>query len=347
MHIAPIVAKHPSGEDIYLFTLRNTSGMEICVSNYGGIVTSWKWPMQRGVFYELLLGFDKLEDYFNPVYLQHYPWMGAAIGRYANRIKNARFTIEGTEFVLPANNFTEHLHGGDNGFDKTIWNIVRVDEQEVVLSHTSPAGHGGYPGKLDVLLTFSVSDNGFGYRFTATSDAATPVNLTHHGYFNLDNGAGTISEHEIRIPADYVLAQGENFVPGGDLIPVSGTPYDFRQWRKINVNSAMPNGFDQSFVVKEKGKSERPLLAAEARSLVSGITLRVFSTEPVVHFYTGSYIPVVRGHHGVEYGPFSGFCLETQIHPNAVNVPSFPTTILHPGETYVQETFYEVVAGEK
>ncbi len=344
MHIAPIRTKHPSGEDIYLFTLRNENGMEICISNYGAIVSSWKWPHVSGRLYELLLGFDSMDDYFNPAYLENYPWMGAAIGRYANRIKNGQFTIGEKTYQLPLNNFNDHLHGGDAGFDKVIWQVLSHNNHELVLSFTSADGTNGYPGNLEVQLAFTLREDGFGYRFTATTDRATPVNLTHHGYFNLNDGKGPINDHEIRIPAAYYLAQGENFVPDGTMAPVAASRFDFRSWQQIAANENTGEGYDQSFVVSDKKEDQKISLVAEARSAASGLHLQVFSNEPVVHFYTGRWIPVVQGHHGIQYGPFSGFCLETQVHPNAINNPSFPDTLLHPGETYLQETFYKITS---
>jgi aldose 1-epimerase len=335
---------HSTGEDIYLFALRNKD-TEVLISNYGAIINSFKIKQTDGSINDIVLGFDSMEEYLSPAYLAAYPWFGAAVGRYANRIKNSSFTIDGKKYPLFPNNEKDHLHGGKEGFDKKVWELVSFDESPhpaLVLKHTSPGGDEGYPGKLVTTIRYELNNerNELSYEFNATTDQLTPVNLTHHGYFNLDTNKKTIGDHIVRIYASQVLEQGENFVATGNYIPVAGTSYDFTEAKKINRDWNPEDGYDQSYITAKKDKTIS--LVAEAWSEQSKLHLEVWSTEPVVHFYTGKWIPKVKGKQGVQYGPYSAFCMETQVHPNAVNVPHFPTTLLKPGETYYQKTVYIV-----
>lgn len=332
---------HHSGEDIYLFALHNSRGTQVMVSNYGAIITSFKVKQDDGSQNDIVHGFDKIEDYLAPDYLRHYPWFGAAIGRYGNRIKNAMFHLDDKTYLLSKNNGNDQLHGGIEGFDKKVWTLVSYDAAAVELTYTSAAGEEGYPGNLRVNVRFELSEQDeLSYTYTATTDQPTIVNLTHHGYFNLDNGRGTIGDHEVKINALAILEQDSNFVTTGNYIAVKGTPYDFTRWKKISKEWNPNDGYDQSYVVNKTNNDL--LLVAEARSKKSNLALQVWSTEPVVHFYTGKWIPNVKGKDGQAYGPYSAFCLETQVHPNAINIPHFPNTVLRPGEQYYQKTVYKV-----
>jgi aldose 1-epimerase len=268
--------------------------------------------------------------------------MGAAIGRYANRIKNASFTIEDKEFPVSKNWGADQLHGGFEGFDKKVWDIVSFDQQCNILQlkYNSLDGEEGYPGNLEVNICFELNDdNDLIYEYTATCDQPTAVNLTHHGYFNLNNGEGTIDDHEIKIYSDKILEQDKNLVVNGNYISVENTKYDFREFRKIGEK--LNGGYDQSFVVDKK--EHQLSVVAEALSRKTGVKLQVLTTEPLVHFYTGQGFPKIRGKNNIEYGPYSGFCLETQKHPNAINIAKFPTTVLRPGEKYHQKNVYKVI----
>ena len=339
--------KHFAGEDIYLFTLRNAKGTEVCITNYGAIITSFKLVQENGVINDIVLGFDHAEDYLSPVYLDQYPYFGAAIGRYGNRIKNGQFSINGQIYHLSKNIGADNLHGGFKGFDKKVWQVVSFKENENVLElHCQSAdGEEGFPGNLETTIRFLLSeDDELSYEFSATTDKSTAVNLTHHSYFNLNNHTGTISDHLLKIYSSNILEQDESLVTNGNLIPVGNSIYDFREFRKINSNWDPEQGYDQSFVVDKSSASLT--IMAEAFSEQSGVKLEVYSTEPVVHLYTGQGIPLLNGKKKIKYGPYSGFCLETQKHPNAINIPFFPNTVLKPGEVYKQKTVYRVSGAE-
>lgn len=334
---------HSSGEDIYLFTLNNAKDTEVNITNYGAIITSFKIKSPAGILNDIVLGFDKIEDYWSPDYLQQYPWFGCAVGRNANRIKNAVFEIDGNKYSLTKNRGNEQLHGGESGFDRRVWQFVaqgEIPHPWLELKYMSTDGEEGFPGNLEVVIRFELNDqNELSYEYKATCDKATVVNLTHHGYFNLNNGNGTVEDHEIKIYGTTMLEQDDNLVATGNILPVANTAFDFQKFVRIRDGLKVIEEYDKSFVI---GKNEDSLVA-EARSLQSGLHLKVYSTEPIVHFYSGKWIPEVKGKNGKMYGPLSGFCLETHKHPNAVNIPHFPNTILRPGETYYHKTMYKII----
>jgi aldose 1-epimerase len=257
--------------------------------------------------------------------------MGCAVGRYANRIAEGRIRIDGKTYDLSKNMEHCQLHGGKEGFDKKVWEPVSEGNSPlpfVVFRYRSADGEEGFPGNLEVQVRFELSpDDELSYAYTAVTDQPTAINLTHHGYFNLNSGNGNIKDHRLTIYSDRVLEQDENLVTNGD----------FRQPR------AIAEACDKSFVISSKPDANGLMLAAEAESLQSGTKLRVYTTDPVVHFYAGGGMQPVIGKNKIQYGPFSGFCLETHKHPNAINIPRFPNTILRPGETYYQKTVYKVV----
>jgi aldose 1-epimerase len=334
-----------NGEDIYQFTLTNYKGTAVTISNYGAIITSYKIMQSNGNWNDIVLGFEKMEDYLHPDYISNYPWFGAAIGRYGNRIKDGSITIDGVHYQLSKNDKNNQLHGGREGFDKKTWEVVEVDGAKLHLAYTSPDGEEGYPGNLFVEVIYQLGDDdALTYEFRASCDKPTAVNLTHHSYFNLDNGEGTIKEHFLRIYAQHVLEQDPDLVVTGKLLPVKDSTFDFTSPKMISRDWDETKGYDQSFDTGKKDQSFS--LMAEAWSRKSGIKLEVWSTEPVVHFYSGVWIPDVVGKNEITYVPFSGFCLETQIHPNAINIPEFPSTILRPGENYYHKTTYRVSAAD-
>jgi aldose 1-epimerase len=333
---------HPTGKDIYLYTLRNANGTEVRITNYGAILMAYKIMMPDKSMNDIVLGLDDVHDYMTSEYVKSHPFMGAAVGRYANRIKSARFQIDDKQFYVSKNWNDDQLHGGFDGFDKKVWNLVSFDEKCNILHlrYFSPDGEEGFPGNLEVNICFELNDdNDLIYEYTATCDQSTPINLTHHSYFNLNNGEGTIEEHELRIHSDKILEQDDNLVTTGNYIAVDSTKYDFTEFHPIGER--MNGGYDQSFVIDKN--TDHLALVAEALSKISGVKLQILTNEPVVHFYTGQGFPKLKGKNGVQYGPFSGFCLETQKHPNAINIPKFPNTILRPGEKYHQKNVYKIV----
>ncbi|MGZ8559389.1 MAG: aldose epimerase family protein [Chitinophagaceae bacterium] len=333
---------HSSGEDIYLFTLHNTKGTEVCITNYGAIVTSFKIHQANNDINDIVLGFDNVGDYLSAEYLAGYPYFGAAIGRYANRIKNAEFSIDDKKYLLEKNQGADHLHGGVCGFDKKIWSVASDSETALTLKYKSIDGEGGYPGNLETRLRFELTEKDeLIYEFIANTDKPTAINLAHHIYFNLNNGCGTIADHLVKINSSAILEQDNNFVVTGNFLPVVNTIYDFTKSKPIDKNWNTKDGYDQTYVV-EKYDMLSPV--AEAYSKISGIKLQVFTSEPAVHFYTGKWIPPLKGKNGNSYGPFSGFCFETHKHPNAINIPHFPNTVLRPGEIYHTKTMYRIIS---
>jgi aldose 1-epimerase len=341
--------KNENGEDIYLFALRNDKGTEVLISNYGAIITSFKIKNSTGDFTDIVLGFEKMDDYFDANYRKQYPYFGAAIGRYANRIKNAEIEIDGEKFLLSKNNGSSQLHGGFQGFDSKVWEVLSFDDErqsKLEFKYISKDGEEGFPGNLEVVIHFELTeDNELIYEYTATTDKPTAVNCTHHSYFNLNNGEGNMLDHVLTINANKILEQDESLTTNGKILHVKNTKFDFKKPVAIADKIDKATGFDQSFVIDKTVDGLN--LAATVYSPKTKFQLEVFTTEPVVHFYTGQGIPKIIGKHKILYGPYSGLCLETQVHPNAINVPSFPSTILRPGETYHQKTVYKVSLPEK
>lgn len=330
-----------NGEDIYLFTLTNKHDTTVSITNYGAIITSFKIKMANGSFNDIVLGFDNVADYLSENYLKHYAYLGAACGRYANRIKNGKFILDGKEYQLTQNMGNDILHGGKEGFDKKVWDPVLINRASNILElkYTSKDGEEGFPGDIETIAVFELNDkNELSYEFMAIADRSTIVNLTHHSYFNLNNGKGAILEHEVRVPSSNILKQDEGLVCNGEYVPVENTKYDFRQFKKIGQE------YDQCFIVDNK--NDELSLVAEAKSLQSGIAIQIFSTEPAVQLYTGQGLNIKNGKDGIDYVPFSGFCLETHKHPNAINIPHFPNTVLRPGQRYYQNNLYKVIQVE-
>jgi aldose 1-epimerase len=328
------------GEIIYLFSLRNAKGMEAKISNYGATIVSLSITDKEGTKNDIVLGFDEMKDYLSAAYLEQYPWFGCAVGRYANRIAEGRFELEGINYQLSRNRGKHQLHGGETGFDKKVWEVREQRDSFLELALVSKDGEEGYPGNLEVTLCFELNDeNELKHIYTARTDSPTPCNLTHHSYFNLNNGEGDIFGHQLKILSSEVLEQDEDLVVTGKIMPVEGTAFDFREFKTIGEGLQFIPEYDKTYIV---GNDPRLKLMAEARYAPKGIRLQVFSTAPCVHFYSGKWTPEVMGKNGTLYGPWSGFCLETHSHPNAVNIPSFPNTILRPGEIYRQETVYKV-----
>jgi aldose 1-epimerase len=335
--------KTTDGEDIYLFSLKNNQGTEILISNYGGIINKFIVNDLKGNEVDIVLGFDKMDDYLDKEYLTKYPYFGAIIGRYANRIENAEFKIDEKQYKVSKNNKTNQLHGGWKGFDQKIWNLIDYDETSLVMEYTSPDGEEGYPGNVNVSVRYELNDdNELSYEFTAVTDQPTAINLSHHSYFNL-NGKGNILDHELRINADEFLEQDSERVATGNYIKVENSDFDFTKPAIIKSIMDLNEGIDHSYLVRQENSIS---LAATLSSLESGLQLEVWTTEPVVHFFAGKGLPANNGKNNETYGDYSGMCLETQVHPNAINISSFPDTILRPGETYRQKTIYKISVAE-
>jgi aldose 1-epimerase len=333
------------GTAVEIFTLRNKAGIEVAAISYGAIITSIRVPDRAGAMADVALGFDTLDGY-----LKDHPFFGAVVGRYGNRIGKASFTLGGKTYKLAANNGPNHLHGGVRGFDKYVWKAEVLDGVAgVAFTRTSPDGEEGYPGAVQARVSYVLNEaNELSIEYRATSDQATPINLTQHTYFNLaGHNAGPIVDHELTIAADRYTPVDATLIPTGELAPVAGTPLDFRQPARIGARIDDPHqqikfglGYDHNWVINRKG--DGPQLAARVIEPKSGRTLEVLTTEPGVQFYTGNFLDgTIKGKGGTVYNRRNGLCLETQHFPDSPNQPSFPSTILSPGQTYQSKTVWK------
>ncbi len=326
---------------IAVYELKEKEGTTAIISNYGCILMSLVVKDKNGNARDVVLGFDKIEDYLDEKYLEGYPYFGAIIGRYANRIKDGSFSLNGKYIQLAQNNGTSTLHGGAEGFDKKIWDIVQIKSTpypSLVMEYKSKDGEEGFPGTLTTTISFRLLQNELQYEITAFTDATTIINFTHHSYFNLDKNHSSVHEQHVRINANNWLQQDDEFCVTGHLNPVENSPYDFNSWQPVSQPWNKQDGYDQTFVISKSGDLLR--LAAEAKSSDESLHMKVFTTLPVVHFYTGKWIPEIKGKKGSLYKPFCAYCFETQHYPNAVNIPHFPNTLLNPGEVYLQKNCY-------
>lgn len=336
--------KTAEGAAIDVFTLRNTAGVEVRAITYGGIITSLKVPDRTGAMGDIVLGFDSIDGY-----LKAHPFFGAIIGRYGNRIGQGRFTLDGKAYPLATNNGPNHLHGGVQGFDKRVWQGQPMPgRMGVAFSRTSPDGEEGYPGTLAVRVSYELTDrNELIVEYHATTDAPTPVNLTQHSYFNLaGDGAGDILQHRLTIDADRYTPVDATLIPTGELAAVKGTPFDFTTATAIGarIGASHPQlkngqGYDHNWVLNRT--SNELILAARVVEPTSGRTLEVSTTEPGLQFYAGNFLDgTLTGKGGHVYKHRNGFCLETQHFPDSPNKPSFPSTILKPGQEYSSRTVF-------
>jgi len=337
----------PSGQPIYLYTLRNSQGVQAAITNYGGRIVSLKTPDRKGKFDDIVLGFDSLQEY-----LHDNPFFGALVGRYANRIANGQFTLDGVKYELARNNGPNTLHGGLKGFDKKIWSAQAAEDKdgpELVLHYFSKDGEEGFPGDLNVTVTYTLTENNeLRIDYQATTDKDTVLNLTNHSYFNLSGHAGgRILEDVAMINADKFLPTDQNLIPTGEIRSVAGTPFDFRKPTAIGarIDDKDPQleaakGYDQTFVLNRIGAG--PSFAARVMDPHSGRVLEVLTTQPGVQFYTANHMQgPVRGKGGAVYGFRSAFCLETQHFPDSPNKPNFPSTELKPGERFHSITIFK------
>lgn len=330
------------GEKVYLYTLRNDNGITIKITNYGGIVTSIKTPDKNGQKANIVLGFKSLQDYISEAYLQNCPYFGGIIGRYANRIAKGKFQINGTTYTLPINNGPNSLHGGINGFDKVVWvpcEITKPDVVAVELKYRSVHMEEGYPGNLDVSVTYSLNfKNEFQIEYKAETDKTTVVNLTNHSYFNLTGGKENILNHQLQLFAESYTVNDETLIPLGKIEKVAGT--DFTSPGKIGDRIRdLATGYDHNFVLKTN--HQKLVKAAVLFEESSGRIVEVSTTEPGIQIYSGYYIPELEGPDGIKFGRYSGVALETQHYPDSPNHPEFPSTRLNPGETFRSRTIYK------
>jgi aldose 1-epimerase len=330
---------------VEIYTLTNANGVELRAMTYGGIITSLKVPDRSGRFGDIVLGFDTIDGY-----LKDPQYFGALIGRYGNRIAKGQFTLGGTTFKLAANNAPNHLHGGVKGFDKVLWNAMQAEGAEgvsVTFTRTSPDGEEGYPGNLHVSVRYMLTDqNELAIDYRATTDKATPVNLTQHSYFNLAADSGDVLGHELMLNASRSTPVDETLIPTGELAGVEGTPFDFQKATAIgarldpdDVQVKYGQGYDHNWILDRTGAGlQRAALVVEPKS---GRTLDIATTEPGIQFYSGNFLDgTITGKGGQVYKPRAGFCLETQHYPDSPNHPEFPSAILQPGQIYASKTVF-------
>ena len=336
----------PDGTTIESFTLANGRGIEVRAITYGAIITSLETPDRQGQPGDIVLGFDALDGY-----LKDPPYFGAIIGRYGNRIAKGRFTLDDESYALATNNGENHLHGGVRGFDKVVWDAAPFENQRgvgVTFRHTSPDGDEGYPGTLAVEVTYTLtSQDELVVDYRATTDKATPINLTQHSYFNLaGDGAGDILGHVLQLDASRYTPVDAGLIPTGAIAPVEGTPFDFRAPTAIgdrigadHEQLTLGGGYDHNFVLDRT--SDGLVHAARVVEPTTGRTLDVMTTEPGIQFYSGNFLDgTITGKGGHVYGHRNGFCLETQHYPDSPNQPAFSSTILRPGEEYRSQTVF-------
>lgn len=328
------------GKEIYLYELNNPGKMIIRITNFGGIVTSVIVPDRDGKMEDVVLGFDSLQ-----AYLKGHPYFGCITGRYANRIAGGKFSIDGKEYQLAQNAGGNSLHGGIRGFDKVVWDSKEYrngEEAGVELTYLSPDGEEGYPGNLKVKVIYSMlPDQGLKVDYYAETDKPTPINLTHHGYFNLKGeGNGDIMDHLLMIDADKFTVVNEQLMPTGELRDVTGTPFDFRQPKPVGRDfSQVEGGYDHNFVLNNPGNLRKVGRLSEP---AAGRWMDIYTTEPGMQFYAGNFLDgTLIGKSGKAYQQHFALCLETQHFPDSPNQPSFPNVILRPGQKYRHTTVYK------
>lgn len=336
--------KTADGTAVEQYILTNTHGTTAKVITYGAILTELDVPDRDGKLGDVVLGYDTLKDY-----LAVHPYFGATVGRVANRIAKGRFTLEGKEYKLAINNGANTLHGGEKGFDKVVWKAepeTVPDAAAVKLSYISKDGEEGYPGNLTVTVVYTLTNsNALRIDYQATTDKATPINLTNHTYFNLAGPkAGDILDHELMITAEKYTPSDEALLPTGEIKSVKDTPFDFTKSRRIGERIDQlkndPSGYDVNYVLNNSG--EELALAARVRESKTGRIMEVFTTEPGIQLYTGNFLDgKLKGRDGVVYKKHGAFCLEAQHFPDAVHHENFPSIILKPGRTYRQTTIYK------
>ena len=333
----------PDGRQATLYTITNDNGFVVQATNYGGIITKIEMPDKDGAKGNVVLGFDNLENYLNPVYLENYPYFGAIIGRYCNRISKGNLSIGGQNYPLAINNGPNHLHGGEEGFDKKLWEASIIEseiEAGIMLNYKSPHLDEKYPGNLDVFCSYLLNNNNeLHIRYTATTDEPTVVNLTNHTYFNFTEGKENILGLELKLAATGMTELSDQ-IPTGTIISILDTPYDFSEFKLLGKEKKkLPYGYDDNYVIdNDKGEL---IYAGTLREKSSGRKVEIYTTQPGVQVYTGYWIPELNINSIKKFGSFSGVAIETQHYPDSPNHPNFPTTLLIPGEQFQEETVYK------
>ncbi len=332
----------PDGREAKLFTIENDNNFTLKVTNYGGIITHIEMPDKEGKRENVVCGFSKLEHYFGKDYLENYPYFGAIIGRYANRISKGQLEIGGKSYALELNNGQNHLHGGKKGFDKRLWEAGIFEEEDaagVNLFYHSPHLEENYPGNLDVSCTYKLNNkNELVIQFEAKTDEATVVNLTNHNYFNLTAGRDNILKHELKLASEKMTEMSDQ-IPTGSIVSTIDSPFDFSEFKTFAKDiKKFPSGYDNNFVLEnETGELK---YAGTLREQTSERSIEVYTTQPGIQVYTGYWIPELITEGEKKFGPYSGVALETQHYPDSVHRPNFPSTWLMPGDTYNQKTVY-------
>ncbi|MCS3195214.1 aldose epimerase family protein [Bacteroides thetaiotaomicron] len=332
------------GKKTDLYTLRNKNKMEVCVTNFGGRIVSVMVPDKDGQMRDVVLGFDSIQDYVSKP-----SDFGASIGRYANRINQGRFTLDGTEYQLPQNNYGHCLHGGPQGFQYRVFDAVQPNPQELELTYTAEDGEEGFPGNIICKVLMKLTDdNAIDIRYEAETDKPTIVNMTNHSYFNLDGDAARNEAHLLTIDADYYTPVDSTFMTTGEIAPVEGTPMDFRTptpvGARINdydfVQLKNGNGYDHNWVLNTKGDITRKCATLE--SPLTGIVLDVYTNEPGIQVYAGNFLDgSLTGKKGITYNQRASVCLETQKYPDTPNKPEWPSAVLRPGEKYMSQCIFK------
>ena len=332
------------GKKTDLYTLRNKNNMEVCVTNFGGRIVSVMVPDKDGQMRDVVLGFDSIQDYVSKPSA-----FGASIGRYANRINQGRFTLDGTEYQLPQNNYGHCLHGGPQGFQYRVFDAVQPNPQELELTYMAEDGEEGFPGNITCKVLMKLTDdNAIDIRYEAETDKPTIVNMTNHSYFNLDGDAARNEAHLLTIDADYYTPVDSTFMTTGEIAPVEGTPMDFRTptpvGARINdydfVQLKNGNGYDHNWVLNTKGDITRKCATLE--SPLTGIVLDVYTNEPGIQVYAGNFLDgSLTGKKGITYNQRASVCLETQKYPDTPNKPEWPSAVLRPGEKYMSQCIFK------
>ena len=332
------------GKKTDLYILRNKNNMEVCITNFGGRIVSVMVPDKDGQMRDVVLGFDSIQDYISKP-----SDFGASIGRYANRINQGKFTLDGVEYQLPRNNYGHCLHGGPQGFQYRVYDAVQLNPQELQLTYVAKDGEEGFPGNITCKVLMKLTDdNAIDIQYEAETDKPTIVNMTNHSYFNLDGDAGSNAEHLLTIDADYYTPVDSTFMTTGEIVPVEDTPMDFRTpmpvGERINdfdfVQLKNGNGYDHNWVLNAKGDINRR--AASLKSQKTGIVLDVYTNEPGVQVYAGNFLDgSLTGKKGITYNQRASVCLETQKYPDTPNKPEWPSAVLRPGEKYMSQCSFK------
>ena len=332
------------GKKTDLFTLRNKNNMEVCITNFGGRIVSVMVPDKDGQMRDVVLGFDSIQDYISKP-----SDFGATIGRYANRINQGKFTLDGVEYQLPRNNYGHCLHGGPQGFQYRVFDAVQPNPQELQLTYLAEDGEEGFPGNITCKVVMKLTDdNAIDIQYEAETDKPTIVNMTNHSYFNLDGDAARNEAHLLTIDADYYTPVDSTFMTTGEIAPVEGTPMDFRTptpvGARINdydfVQLKNGNGYDHNWVLNTKGDITRKCATLE--SPLTGIVLDVYTNEPGIQVYAGNFLDgSLTGKKGITYNQRASVCLETQKYPDTPNKPEWPSAVLRPGEKYMSQCIFK------